>query len=840
MGDGQDSFSEGGVCYFGLVLTLLEKSYRVLSAKLLGGGAMATETKIEEIVKRLSENTKGDILRGINEATLRGGVKELLQKMEPSSYVEIYHGQDEYGKDLVMIRKSPFGDESVGIVVVRGNIRTRSSGLIDKIKSQVEQCFLHPAFLKTVKGPVNISSVWVMVAGMLSKGANTRLTTEIPRPNVNTYDLRWLVDNFTKYYPYVFFESRVSQYIEDKIKELEGEHIIVDKKWALTDYYVPQSIGTLDRMIEISPEAVFSIIKDVTSTSMLKSEIKPGKKLLIAGEPGVGKSTAMNKLAIDLLSDSLESATRKKPEQLQIPLLIKARDFIEIKDLGQLLNKLGPSEDIRSRFVVNALIVDGLDEVPGELREELVDKAIGFADSLKAALLITSRKVDFVRRESLKLSKRELLPMEFGQAMTLFNRLVKDKKKLFSLKEGLQKIAGQLSMTPLALLLLIELVEANKEIPASITLLYNKFFDIALGLEDRAQKGLELLFDPEIKRTFLEVLAFEKYFKENRDRISKEEFKQFIEDYAKGFDWDVDRLKIFVSEIERAGLLDRRDQVSFAHATFLDYFIASRIYNIREDIDGLNDYLADIYFDSWWHDVVFYYAGLKKFLAKEFIDNILESDKVVINDLTTNVAKVLMGRLLQAAWQTKPGIKEYGINKSLDFCGGVRDCFLGIAEKHYPSMPLIYSDLYTMIICETAYGSMHLWNQEKKLIESYMESPSHEVIFKALKLIWANRDRIPKDEKDYLVGKLYEKSLLLTRTSEEANSLFTKNLLFLKILVSEDEAVFKTIEKRIAREYKLNPVLFNRLLPVGKTGFRSRKAIEEARIRKARKKKRGK
>lgn len=799
---------------------------------------MATGTKIEQIVKKLGENTKSDILRNVNEATLRSGIKELLQKMEPPSYVEVYHQQDEYGKDLVMIRRSPFSDEPVGIVVVRGEIKTRSAGLVDKIKSQVEQCFDHPALVKTVRGPVVIASVWVMLAGMLSKNANIRLTAEINRPNVTIYDLRWLVKNFTKYYPYVFFESKVSEYIEDKIRELEGEHIIVDKKWALTDYYVPQSIGTIDKIIELSPDAVFSVVKDVTSISALKSEIKSGNKLLLAGEPGVGKSTALNKLAIDLLSASLELATKRKRERLQIPLLIRARDFIGIGDLNQLLDKVGPGEDIRSRFVVNVLMVDGLDEVPGEFMEELVDKAMSFANSLKAALFITSRKIDFVRRESLKLSKRELLPMEFGQAMTLFNRLVKDEKKLFSLKEGLQKIAGQLSMTPLTLLLLIELVEANREIPASITLLYNKFFDLALGLEDRAKKGLELLFDPEIKRMFLEVLAFEEYFKKNRDRISKKEFEQFLGNYATGFDWDVEKLKVFVSEIERAGVLDIKEQeVSFAHATFLDYFTASRIYNIREDIGGLSDYLTSIYFNSWWHDVIFYYAGLKKSLTKEFIDNIIESDKVVINDLVTNVLKVLVGRLLQAAWQTESDIKVYGIDKSLDFSGRVRDCFLRITEKNYAKMPLIYADLYTTVICENAYGSMHLWNQEKKLIASYLASPSHEAISKALKLLWANRDRIPDDEKDSLVSKLYEKSLPLARTTEEDNSLFTKNLLFLKILASKDEAVFKTIEKRIIREYRLSPVLFNRLLPVGGTGFRSQRAREEARKKKERKKK---
>ena len=47
--------------------------------------------------------------------------------------------------------------------------------------------------------------------------------------------------------------------------------------------------------------------------------------------------------------------------------------------------------------------------------------------------------------------------------------------------------------------------------------------------------------------------------------------------------------------------------------------------------------------------------------------------------------------------------------------------------------------------------------------------------------------------------------------------------MLLKILASKDDAVFKAIEKRIARESELNPILFNRLLPKKRTGFRKSK-----------------
>ena len=73
------------------------------------------------------------------------------------------------------------------------------------------------------------------------------------------------------------------------------------------------------------------------------------------------------------------------------------------------------------------------------------------------------------------------------------------------MRESLEKIQAQILLVPLSLMLLVELVEEHREVPASVTELYDRFFDMALGREDR-EKGIEVLFDYHIKKKFLAEL----------------------------------------------------------------------------------------------------------------------------------------------------------------------------------------------------------------------------------------------------------------------------------------------------------------------------------------------
>jgi predicted NACHT family NTPase len=146
-------------------------------------------------------------------------------------------------------------------------------------------------------------------------------------------------------------------------------------------------------------------------------------------------------------------------------------------------------------MVVNMLMVDALDEVSSSQRQQALEKASQFADELKINLLVASRKMDLVKTAPEGFTKYELLPFEFNQALKLLDNLAGgDKDKLKVLKSGLEKIQFKMPMVPLSLILLLELVEQKREVPASVNELYDSFSEIAHGRWEK-DKGIEMLFE---------------------------------------------------------------------------------------------------------------------------------------------------------------------------------------------------------------------------------------------------------------------------------------------------------------------------------------------------------
>ena len=79
------------------------------------------------------------------------------------------------------------------------------------------------------------------------------------------------------------------------------------------------------------------------------------------------------------------------------------------------------------------MLIDALDEVPGDSRRKVIEQSIEYSNRLNAALVICSRNIDIVREETYRLERRELLPFEFSRAVDLFKRLVSNDRMLESL-----------------------------------------------------------------------------------------------------------------------------------------------------------------------------------------------------------------------------------------------------------------------------------------------------------------------------------------------------------------------------------------------------------------------
>jgi flagellar biosynthesis GTPase FlhF len=280
---------------------------------------MGNEEIVKQLVKELKTNEKFEIIRNIPEKTLHFEIRELLTIMNPDSYIEVTHGTDEFGKDLVMVKKEPMGEMVYAMVVKTGDISSRASKEIAVIKDQVNEAFAHPAVLNgfEASGNLEVTYVYVIIAGQLSGNAMIRLKAEINNPikrtNLQILDMDWLVTNFTKYYPYVFYEGEVSLYIESTIKQLEKKHLFSTRGIDLTEYYVEPEIAKLERIIELSDtDITLTLLRDRISFKQLEKEMQPGNKFLVVGDPGVGKTTALAKMGIDKMLEALKKATRSR------------------------------------------------------------------------------------------------------------------------------------------------------------------------------------------------------------------------------------------------------------------------------------------------------------------------------------------------------------------------------------------------------------------------------------------------------------------------------------------------------------------------------------------------
>ncbi len=778
---------------------------------------MVEQSEVIQQARALPKEKRKEILMFFKETELHQHLKTLLMKMAPDASIEITHGVGEYGKDLVMVQENRFGRTVVGIVVKMGDIRGKTLGKVDEIKSQVEQAFDHPAKLKTFVEDLSISEVWIMLAGELSQNARQRLKKELKTRNIRIFDIGWLIDNFTDYYPQVYFEGQLLDFIQQKIQELETKHMFSKRGKNLSECFVEPIVRTSEIPAIFDEKNFLLSIKNIEGQklpfSKLKSVFPSHTKIILTGSPGTGKSMALAKLTIDMLKKASTFIIQGVSErEIKIPILLLANKLEEFTDYEMLCKKYIPPE-ILDRFKISEILIDGLDEVQPSKRQCVLEKAQEFAAQLNCSLIVATRKIDIIKTPPPEFVEYELLPFEFGQALKLFEKLVTSKQTLDTLKDGLERIKHQIAMTPLSLILLIELVESYKEIPASIAELYERFSDIVLGRFDK-EKGIEVLFEYFIKKRFLAELAFKEFLEKNKLEIPKREFDEFLSNYANRYGWDEASLTRFVKEIERAGLLHLRETVTFQHRSFLDYFAAFYIYDKREEIKDLGDFVTQIYFKDIWGDVAFFYVGMKKDITNSMLKKILTFEK---EDLSICVDKFLIGRLLQAAWHSPSKTKLFGVKKAIAFAPAIRTKFLKITESSKITIPKIFADFIVVALSDFSFASTFLFKEVKSLFDVFLDRLSGDNLYTVLLLLWAiQRFLNPTEVRETIIKFLENVSKIPDLSVEEQTRVF----LVLEIIAKQNKAIIKTIKRKLDKLAARYPEVFRELVPHKKKGFR--------------------
>ena len=761
-------------------------------------------------------------LSELQETELHDHLVSLFTRAENNARAEVTHGPDEFGRDVVLRRDDPYGMEYIGVVVKRvpySKMSGRTAGPIDEVISQAKQALLHPCPLKEiVTDSVDISTVWITFFGRMSKHAMQRLdveTREIRGRRILT--LENLVDLFTDYYPQVFFESGVIDYLTNEIIRHENWSGITKRAATLSQWFLSPMVTVADAKLDFTKEGLaFAFGNEQLPFGRLEGYFNSRAKLVLTGDPGSGKSTALRKIAIDVLKRA-EQATlmsetapsqKTQAKQLPIPVLLDAVALDSNTSLKELLEKELPPVEVGDRFRIDVILLDGLDEVPSDSRQQLLDEVFQQAEEHDCCLVISSRKVHslhfkIVNQAESPVKVFDILPFQLNQALTLVDRLASDSVVADILRDGLVRIHHQLSFTPIALELLIEIAEAEREIPSSLAEIFDRYTDLALGRYD-SRKGIQVVFDYYVKKRFIAELAWKEFKEKNRLEINRAEFDGFVREYVTTFGWEAASFDTLVGEIERSGILRLGEDVMFSHRSFLEYFIALWVFDSKLEIDNYDRLLVELYFDWRWSEVAIHTVGQTRRANASLITSILAHESKSVED---NLTKFMIGRLLQAGWHSPAQVKRDAIRGGLT--AGTR-VFRHVREMWSSDpdhIPAVVPFVFLLNFGEYSYGSRTFLNEAMEVLIDIDPGSSKEDFFSRLTLVWAIRNRA--DTAD--VEKLVDDSLTHLANLEEENQLTLEErystLMYLEQITEDDTSTIKAIQRKARRMRTKNPEL---------------------------------
>lgn len=397
--------------------------------------------------------------------------------------------------------------------------------------------------------------------------------------------------------------------------------------------YVPLHLEEVPEVAKGKPGEMITILP--SSRNEVFQVLQQHRHILIVGAPGSGKSTLLSYLAIRAAMGQVPRETGWSHDPL--PLLIRVRALKGPSlTTRSLASHLGCGEELVTRALVRqsaALLVDGLDEAPPDLRDRLIDSLHRFIRRYpKVHVVATSRPagspgevekrlhslqpfrlVDLTRDEVNTFIDKWCLAAEMSvrrepaEAEKEAHAAAVDLKRRLAASYSVQRIATN----PLLVTILCVVHRfLGKSIPEHRVTLYEKCTDALLYEWDRAkfEEGATIgLLDAPAKRRLLMEIARRVHEEHAAEIPEREVIRQFMKTLP-----DLGRpaqdAKQIIAEIrDRSGLLVERRPgfFAFSHLTFQEYLCAFDYVRTK----SLGD-LTKHYQEAWWHEVIVLAAGV--------------------------------------------------------------------------------------------------------------------------------------------------------------------------------------------------------------------------------------
>ncbi|MCB1190098.1 MAG: AAA family ATPase [Leptospiraceae bacterium] len=716
-------------------------------------------------------------------------IQELYNRMEPNYLSEIDH----LDKFIFLEKTDKAITISISILVYKGDVRAKSIQDVSIIETKFNELRRY-------------SDKYILILiGYTSNEGKKRLS-ELKNHTVEIRDFDWLTEKFLEFSPEIFYDPKKISFLQNKIADLEYGHWLSKKGFNLSDTFTDPIVSTIEIQDIVAYHNEF-INKKKLPFQTLKSFLDSNKKILIVGEPGCGKSSALAKLAIDSYQSCIKQISQNKDQIIFIPILLKASEFIKVLNKGDLYTYI--PENVSEKIQIKSILIDGIDEVAIQERDSIIHRAVEIANELNISLILTTR-TDQISNQSIQLLKRyDLLPFEFNQSLKLIQKILQGNTDFSKIKniiiDSIHKLEKNLPLSPISIILLVELIENEKEIPASMVELYQKYLELVLGNID-SKKGLQVLFDYHIKEKFLSSLAFEEFFKKNRIDIPENDFYDFTENYKSKFE-SIGDINQFLDELKRSQILIIGHNVMFRHRTFLEYFVGLFINKNRDsdEFGRINDYLIRLYYSSQWSEVVLYYIGLNQEVKKEFLEKLF---KYAEDNLELGLDKLMSGRLLQAGWQSESSIKEYGIENAIQYSDKFRNYIFNIiSTKNTSQFSNLFFDIIILAFCEDSFSSTFLHRENNRVLDKILSNNINFSYIQAIGLFAANKRFLNYQDANKITYNILEK---IENDKNLTVDDKTRYLISLDLIEREDKEIRrfirKKIKKKLGKSFFQNPI----------------------------------
>ena len=428
----------------------------------------------------------------------------------------------------------------------------------------------------------------------------------------------------------VYAENVIYQGVQVQVPTIEAVHrhraalraqleVETQKRWGGMAVYIQEEGAALP--IQASPYQTGQLGPRQNLLRLLHA----ADRLLVLGEPGTGKTVALEKLAWELC----EGPEPTVPVLIRLfhyagtPLAEWVRAFLQKTGHLRLDDERALNAFLQVGGVRCCFLFDGLNEVPPDYRDRLVAELVRWmAAHPRHPVVLTSRSQDELwRRLRTEMGQAVVVqPISDAQAQAYLVAHLSERGA--ALYDRLDPRLQELARTPLLLWLIKEAGVAGEALPGNRGELYARF--VTRMLRRDTERRLDVEIPLRVKQAALETLAYH-LGRVQRLSCRREEAVAVV---ARRWGDDITLAENVVGACARHGLLAGEEQVWFApHQTVQEHFAAQALQALAEQEWALSGWarlrrtagrlwrgqeggLAALAADDWWMETFVQLAGL--------------------------------------------------------------------------------------------------------------------------------------------------------------------------------------------------------------------------------------